>query len=297
MKRRGYISPRIETRENYEAAFRGFAKGKEHRDNVRRFAADLEANLMELLAEYRDSTGHTSEYQDEEIFEPKRRTVSKLPVRDHVRQWAPLLQTERLFTDTFIRRSCSCVKGRGTHDFVNLLRRELYADPVGTWYFVQLDAHHFFLSIAHFLLKDSIRTKIKDPKLLRFLDEFIDSYRQGLPLGVKLSQILANFFLAKFDHDAVNVFGIADDPEKLAYWCNRYVTDSQLTCRTEAEADELNKGVAYMAAKFDRYIREPLNYQRFADNIVILHGDKVFLHLITEISICVGGEPYAAGAF
>lgn len=292
MKRRGYISPRIETRENYEAAFRGFAKGKEHRDNVRRFAADLEANLMELLAEYRDSTGHTSEYQDEEIFEPKRRTVSKLPVRDHVRQWAPLLQTERLFTDTFIRRSCSCVKGRGTHDFVNLLRRELYADPVGTWYFVQLDAHHFFLSIAHFLLKDRIRTKIKDPKLLRFLDEFIDSYRQGLPLGVKLSQILANFFLAKFDHDAVNVFGIADDPEKLAYWCNRYVTDSLLTCRTEAEADELNKGVAYMSAKFDRYIREPLNYQRFADNIVILHGDKVFLHLITEISIMILARDY-----
>ena len=147
MKRRGYISPRIETIENYEAAFLGFAEYKERRDNVQRFAANLKANLMELLAEYRDGTGHTSEYQDEEIFEPKRRIVSKLPVRDHVRQWAPLLQTERLFTDTFIRRSCSCVKGRGTHDFINLLRKELYADPEGTWYFVQLDAHHFFPNI------------------------------------------------------------------------------------------------------------------------------------------------------
>lgn len=179
MKRRGYISPRIETIENYEAAFRGFAEYKERRDNVQRFAANLKANLMELLAEYRDGTGHTSEYQDEEIFEPKRRIVSKLPVRDHVRQWAPLLQTERLFTDTFIRRSCSCVKGRGTHDFINLLRKELYTDPEGTWYFVQLDAHHYFQNIAHFLMKERVRTKIKDPKLLRFLDEFIDSFRQG----------------------------------------------------------------------------------------------------------------------
>lgn len=292
MKRRGHISPRIETIANYEAAFRGFADNKERRDNVRRFAADLEANLMELLEEYRDGTGHTSEYQDEEIFEPKRRIVSKLPVRDHVRQWAPLLQTERLFTDTFIRRSCSCVKGRGTHDFINLLRKELYDDPEGTWYYVQLDAHHYFQNIAHFLMKERVRTKIKDPKLLAFLDEFIDSFHQGLPLGVKISQILANFFLAKFDHDAVRIFGIADDPDKLAYWRDRYVTDSFLTCRTQEQAAELAKGVAYMNAKFDRYIVEPLKYLRFADNIVILHADKTFLHIVTELCIMILARDY-----
>lgn len=292
MKRRGYISPRIETIENYEAAFRGFAEYKERRNNVQRFAANLKANLMELLAEYRDGTGHTSEYQDEEIFEPKRRIVSKLPVRDHVRQWAPLLQTERLFTDTFIRQSCSCVKGRGTHDFVNLLRKALYTDPEGTWYFVQLDAHHFFPNINHALMKERVRTKIKDPKLLRHFDEFIDSFHQGLPLGLKVSQILANFFLAKFDHDAVRMFGIADDPDKLAYWRNRYVSDSLVTCRTKEQADELGRGVAYMVGKFDGYVRKPLYYFRFADNLVMLHRDKTFLHLATELCIMVLARDY-----
>lgn len=292
MKRRGYISPRIETIENYEAAFRGFAEYKERRENVQRFAANLKANLMELLAEYRDGTGHTSEYQDEEIFEPKRRIVSKLPVRDHVRQWAPLIQTERLFTDTFIRQSCSCVKGRGTHDFVNLLRKALYTDPEGTWYFVQLDAHHFFPNINHALMKERVRTKIKDPKLLRHFDEFIDSFHQGLPLGLKVSQILANFFLAKFDHDAVRMFGIADDPDKLAYWRNRYVTDSLMTCRTQEQADELGRGVAYMVGKFDSYVRKPLYYFRFADNLVMLHRDKTFLHLATELCIMVLARDY-----
>lgn len=292
MKRRGHISPCIETIENYEAAFRGFADNKERRDNVKRFEANLQANLMELMEEYRNGTGHTSEYQDEEIFEPKRRIISKLPVRDHVRQWAPLLQTERLFTDTFIRQSCSCVKGRGTHDFINLLRKELCCDPVGTWYFVQLDAHHYFQNIAHFLMKDRVRTKIKDPKLLAFLDEFIDSFNQGLPLGVKISQILANFFLARFDHDAVGIFGIAGDPDKLAYWRDRYVTDSFLTCRSKEQADELAKGVAYMTGKFDRYAKQPLKYLRFADNIVMLHADKTFLHLVTEMCIMVLARDY-----
>ena len=151
------------------------------------------------------------------------------------------------------------------------------ATILGTYYFVQLDAHHYFQHILHQLMKDRIRTKIKDPKLLAFLDEFIDSYYQGLPLGVKLSQILANFFLAKFDHDVIRIFDIAKDPEKMAYWRSRYVTDCFLTCRTDAQAAELAKGVEYLNRKFDRFVSEGLNdrYQRFADNMVTEHEDKM----------------------
>lgn len=100
-------------------------------------------------------------------------------------QWAACLHVEPLLCNTFIRKSCSCVKGRGTHDFINLLRKDLQ-DYEGTYYFVQLDAHHFFLSIKHDLMKERLRAKIKDKKLLAFLDEFIDSYYQGMPLGVKI---------------------------------------------------------------------------------------------------------------
>jgi hypothetical protein len=262
------------------------------RTEVKLYAERLEQNLTELMREYADGAGRTSDYVNEIIHERKTRCVSKLPVRDHVRQWAPLLQTERLLTDTFIRRSCSCVAGRGTHDFVNLLRRELTTDPAATWYHVQLDAHHFFENINHDLLKQRVRTKIKDAKLLRFLDEFVDSFRQGLPLGVKISQILANFFLARFDHDAIRLFGIAGDPEKMAYWRDRYVCDCLLTCRTEAQAAELAKGVEHLKTKFDGYARQPLRYLRFADNIVILHSDKTYLHLVAEMCIMVLSRDY-----
>ena len=166
-------------------------------------------------------------------------------------------------------------------------------DYQGTYYYVQLDAHHFFQHIRHDLMKQRIRTKKKDPKLLRFLDEFIDSYYQGLPLGVKISQILANFLLAGFDHDAIALFRIRNDRDKMAYWCNRYVTDSFNTCRTQAQAEELSKGVAYMKAKFERYVDEGLrHYSRFADNIVIQHGDKTFLHIVTEMVIMVLARDY-----
>ena len=292
MRRRGHISPLIETERNFELAYDGFSEDKRSRCSVREFESDLSARLASLLQAYSNETWHTSPYRNEIIHERKTRTISKLPIADHVIQWAACLHVEPLLCGTFIRRSCSCVEGRGTHDFVDLLRNDMQ-DYKGTYYYVQLDAHHFFQHIRHDLMKQRIRTKIKDPKLLRFLDEFIDSYYQGLPLGVKISQILANFFLAGFDHDAIALFRIRNDRDKMAYWCNRYVTDSFNTCRTQAQAEELSKGVAYMKAKFERYVDEGLrHYSRFADNIVIQHEDKTFLHIVTEMAIMVLARDY-----
>lgn len=285
MKRKGHLSPLIETEENFERAYFGYSAGKHSRSTVRKFEENLSENLSLLLDAYRSGTWRTSPYTDEIIHERKTRTISKLPVEDHVMQWAACLHVEPLLCNTLIRKSCSCVKGRGTHDFIHLLRKDLQ-DYKGTYYFVQLDAHHYFPSILHDLMKERLRTKIKDKKLLGFLDEFVDSYYQGMPLGVKISQILANFFLASFDREAIGVFGIAGDPDAVAYWRGRYVTDSLLTCRTEDQAKELAKGVDYLNRKFDGFLTKGLRYySRFADNIVILHEDKAFLHLVTEMAV------------
>ncbi len=294
MKRRGHISPFVETKENFKKAFAGYADGKYYRAAIREFEEDLDVNLDKLLSAYSAGTWSTSDYTVETIMKEKERLLGKLPVPDHVIQWAVCNHIERFLWSTYIRNSCSCVKGRGTHDFMRLLRRALYSDPSGTFYQVQLDAHHYFLLIVHSLVKAAIRRKIKDPKLLAFLDEFIDSYIQGLPLGVKISQLLANYYLVSFDHAIVVVFGILNDLDKMAYWRARYVSDSFVTCRTAAEAAELSRGVAYLNAKFDRYVREGLarRYFRFADNIVLLHGDKVFLHLVVEMAIMVLSRDY-----
>lgn len=56
-----------------------------------------------------------------------------------------------------------------------------------------------------------------------------------------------------------------------------------LTARTEDDARELAKGVEYLNAKFRRYLAEGVQfYYRFMDNIVVLHEDKTFLHLLVE---------------
>jgi hypothetical protein len=62
-----------------------------------------------------------------------------------------------------------------------------------------MDIRKFYPSIKHDVIKEIIRKKIKDPKLLSILDEIIDS-TDGVPIGNYLSQYFANLTLAYFDH-------------------------------------------------------------------------------------------------
>ena len=88
MKRKGYISPHIETKRNFELAFDGFSEHKKARITVRKFEEDLDGNLAALLEAYLTENWRTSPYTDKRIFDRKNRIVSKLPIQDHVIQWA-----------------------------------------------------------------------------------------------------------------------------------------------------------------------------------------------------------------
>lgn len=286
MKRKGHISKRVATQRNFEDAFWGYSDGKHGRYEVQRFESNLKDNLQNLLNAYVARSWRTSPYTSKEVFKPKHRIVQKSKVDDHVIQWASMLPEERWLQDTFYNRSPACVLGRGTHYYVRQEVAELRTFSQNElYYFVQLDIHHYFLNINHDLMKSRLREKLKDPVLLYLWDEFIDSF-PGLVLGVKLSQLLSGLFLAPFDWLALKCFGIGNDVEKFHYWQNRYVTDCFLTCRTNEQAAELSKGVAYLKRKFSGFVREGLlHYSRFADNIVIKHEDKVFLHLMVELAI------------
>lgn len=56
-------------------------------------------------------------------------------------------------------------------------------------------------------MKEIVRRKIKDPKLLRLIDKIIDS-SPGLPIGNYLSQYLANLYLSPLDHFCKEALGI-----------------------------------------------------------------------------------------
>lgn len=288
MKRIGNLTPVIETPDNFLRAEEGYAHDKRSRRKVKKFEQDLDGNLSSMLMTLKNGTWKTSEYHDKFVVENgKQRKLCIYPMPEHVMEWAHTLHIEKPLTDTYVRSSCSCVQGRGQNDFIRLVYHDLYTDYEGTHYFVQLDAHHFFPNIDHNIMEQRLARKIKDKKVLAFLYGTIEHYCNGIVLGTKLSQIEGNFYLVPFDYLAMSLFGIMDDRDKYAYWCNRYVSDCIVTCRTSQQADELNKGVAYLVGKFNRLCREWIakrHYYRFADNMLFLCSDKTFLHLIVEMA-------------
>src|SRR4029078_2334465 len=90
------------------------------------------------------------------------------------------------------------IKGRGVHAAGNAVKRAMM-DKAGTTYGLKLDIKKFYSNVDHAILKQPLRRKFKDPDLLWLLDEIIDS-APGLPIGNYLSQYLANFSLAYFNH-------------------------------------------------------------------------------------------------
>ncbi len=252
---------------------------------MQEYERELNTHLEDLLAAYKSEHWAVGDYSYTEVWEPKHRIVAKLPIGDHVMLRTVSDPIEDVLVAAMYPGSYSCVKGRGTHAFMHALERDLRQHPEDTTYGVQLDVHHYFPSINHELMKERLRRKVKDRRVLCVLDTFIDSYHEGLPLGVKVSQMLANLYLTPFDWAAKACFDIGRDPERMAYWRARYVSDKLLTCRTEAEARDLRGGAAELSARFDGYVHEGLrHYLRFADNIIILHRDKTYLHLMVELA-------------
>lgn len=106
---------------------------------------------------------------------------------------------ESVWVSIFTADTYSCIKGRGIQAAADKLRHVIDRDKPGCAYCLKIDIRKFYPSIDHAILKRIVRRKIKDTRLLRLLDEIIDS-ADGLPIGNYLSQFLANLMLAYFDH-------------------------------------------------------------------------------------------------
>lgn len=207
MKRYGNLYEQICSYDNLLLAFQMASKGKHLRDEVQRFAADIETNLNQIRVELVSHTYETSPYEVFIKYEPKQREIYKLPFRDRVVHWAIMLIIEPIWISTFTADTYACVRGRGIHKCFSNLKRDLQKDPLGTAYCLKLDIRKFYPSIDHDVLKQVVRVKIKDKELLDLLDGIIES-AAGVPIGNYLSQFFANLYLSELDHIVKEQFGV-----------------------------------------------------------------------------------------
>lgn len=198
MKRIGNLYTKIYDLDNLYLAYSKAKIGKSKSKGVIQFESDLDNNILRIQKELIEQTYITSEYNVFTIRDPKERTIYSLPFRDRVVQHAIMNIIESLWTSVFISQSYSSIKGKGIHGAWKHIRRDM-KNRKQTQYCLKMDITKFYPSIDHHIMKQIIRKKIKDVKLLHLLDGIIDS-APGMPIGNYLSQFLANLYLSYFDH-------------------------------------------------------------------------------------------------
>lgn len=199
MKRYNNLFDKIVSLDNLYLADKKARKQKSHRPEVIEFDKNKEQLLLDLQKQLINGEYKTSEYFIFKIYEPKEREIFKLPYYpDRIVHHAIMNIMEPIWVSSFIKGTYSCIKKRGIHKALKDVKQAL-KDEVNTQYCMKLDIRKFYPSIDHNILKQIIRKKIKDQKLLNLLDEIIDS-AVGVPIGNYLSQFFTNLYLTYLDH-------------------------------------------------------------------------------------------------
>ncbi len=198
MKRKDNLFDQLISTENIIAADKKARIGKNHRKDVKLFDQDKAQNINAIQSMLANQTYRVSPYRIFPVFEPKKRDVYQLPYRDHLIQHVIMNVMDGMFTGMLTADTYSCIKGRGIHGALRAVNKALRNER-STRYCLKLDVRKFYPTIDHGIIKQQLRRKLKDERVLRLFDVIIDS-ADGLPIGNYLSLPLANFHLTPFDH-------------------------------------------------------------------------------------------------
>ena len=201
MKRYGNLYKQICDMKNLKLAHVKARRGKGHYSEVQKINLDPEKYLDRLQEMLTDKTYRTSPYRVMQVYEPKKRTIYKLPYfPDRIAHHAIMNVLQPIWDKTFIDDIYSAIPGRGLHAGILRLRKFL-RDAPGTQYCLKFDISKFYPSVDHEILLNLIRRKIKCKDTIWLLEEIVRSPGgcKNIPIGNYLSQYFAQIYLNPLD--------------------------------------------------------------------------------------------------
>lgn len=195
MKTYKHLYEQFISEENFKLAWREAIKHKLRRSEVKNFT---EKDLIKLRNSVIDGSYTVSEYKEKMVYEPKKRIIYILPLKDRIVHHAVIQILKPIFLAKFDYHSYACVEGKGQQAAVktaaNYVRTSKYA--------LKCDISKFFPSINHDIMFGMFQRIIKDNKFLEILHKIIYSIKgeTNLPIGNYTSQWFGNFYLTELDN-------------------------------------------------------------------------------------------------
>ena len=210
----------------YKAAFKS-AKGVMFKASVQKFLLNLFRNIYNSYQDLKAGKNITKGFIRFIIIERgKLREISSVRILERFIQKDTC--TEVLYpvlTHNLITDNGASQKGKGTLYAQKRLVKHLchyYKQYGNDGYILSIDFKNYFGSIPHKQLKDLLNKYLKDYRVVKLANDFIDAYdkEKGLGLGSETSQIFAIFYVNDIDHFIKDNLGIK------AY--GRYMDDSYI---------------------------------------------------------------------
>jgi RNA-directed DNA polymerase len=207
--------------DNLYDAYVDAARGRRYEREVLRLSEDLWTNLEAIRDRVYAGDYEVRQYHKFYVYEPKKRLIMSIPFEDRVVQWAIYRIINPIIVKSYINDSYGCIPGRGALGAMERLREwlKVISRKPGKWYYLKIDISKYFYRISHRILKQMLRRRIADERLLKVLDSIIDCrhtafglpegvspndgvemiHGVGMPIGNLLSQMFANLYLDALD--------------------------------------------------------------------------------------------------
>lgn len=212
------------------------AAGIDHQ-TIEMFERHLEANLQTLSAELRTGQYRPRPVRRHWIPKPgkpgEQRPLGIPTVRDRVAQAAVRYVIEPIYEKEFAAHSYGFRPQRGCKD---ALRRVSELLREGATWVVDADLKSYFDTIPHQPLRERVRQKVSDGRVLELIQAYLDqpildeltqwTPEGGTPQGAVLSPLLSNIYLDPLDHQMAAA----------GYAMVRYADDFVILCRSEVDA-------------------------------------------------------------
>lgn len=203
MKRYGWLFEKAFTKENISLAITKASKGKRKRKDVSRVLENKDYYVEQIYEMVWNGKYKPNSYCKKEIIDGlsgKVRTLSKPQFYpDHIIHWCIYIVLYPILERSMIHNSCASMKKRGQVYGKNVCMKML-KNKKKTKYYLKIDIKKYYPSIDVKKLRILLSRKIKDPKLLKIIDDVL-ALDEGLPIGMILSQLFANFNLYQIDHE------------------------------------------------------------------------------------------------